>query len=865
MHTNSFRAALAVLGVGNREMLNYLVERALDEQEYACLALDPSVTVHNGLLHLAPDVAAVQLKALEQADFLHFRRLHERAIAYLSRRLEQGGQSVEPIFAAIFIRLAEWLITQAPQQLFALVDQVRILPVSPKTHHYRSLFEGIALRHLERYAEALALFNTLLAEPDLDLDVRGRGLNARGLAHFWQGRLQQALDDYAASLTIWQRTGNRVQEGLVRLHLGIVAYELHDYAQAEQHLDIAELLFRATQTSTWLPSVLNERGLVYRDQGRWDEALACFERSLAQRRAEGSAHRVGVILNNVGEVLLLQGKLADARQAFIESLEKMTVDNVRIDTLLNLGLLQQLAGDLALAKDCYTEALTTAQRIARHDILPSIHYRLADLATRQAQPTLALHHLFTGIEQIEATRTPLRDEGLRISLLGRWQQLYEAAVLLLVEQERFGEALTLVERARARALFEMVGTETLTGEEPLAVEPICQQLPADMALLEFFATGLPGSHAALIAQLSAEASGLRALLLPPERVLLFCVCDGTVSCVALPVRLDQIDAQHFQRSNGRLRGIIPLPGQRLRPMRRWLDLGMALFAPLRSQLKQKRHLVFVPHALLHYLPLHALVDLAQLTQVSATSASYAPSASIFFAKLSQGQQNAPFSPSRRLAIGVNAGGLTHAEAEARWVAHHLDGALLVGEQATPAAVLQALQAADIIHISCHGLFRQRRPMESALMVYEGEVNAAALLTQVKLKARLVTLSACDTGLNRLEPGDEPLGLTRAVLGCGAHTLLATLWPVHEVPTRLFMTHFYTQWLRGLNKADALRAAQRWLATLTWADLRQQLGEFGLSATECEPMLTLFQAMLAGGHPFDHPYYWAPFVLIGDPI
>lgn len=857
--------ALAVLGQADWATLCAVAEVSASESLYTELLANPAIDAVAQTLTYNPQAAAPLLYALETNDFLHFRQIHERALTVLGQHLAAGSPISADSFQQILVRLAERLINQAPQTLADLITALRHLPLVSPTTHYLDLFAAIAMRNQERYNDALTHFNRLLTQSAINDEVRGRALNGRGLTHFWQGDLQTALDDYEASLQIWEATGNQTQAGLVNLNIGIAAYELSDYGRAEHHLRTAERLFTVTQSLTWLSSVHNELGLLYRNQGRWDEALTAFQSAMARRQAEGSTHRVGVILNNIGEVLLLQGQTTAAEQAFQGALTRLASDNVRIDTLLNLGLVRQLAEQPDEALQYYEQALLTAQRISRLDILPSIHYRLGDLAARQAQPAVALHHLRTGIAQIEATRTPLRNEEMRISLLGRWQQLYDAAVLLLVAEARFDEALTLVERARVRALFEMVGASSASGAEPLAAATICQQLPADIAVLAFFATGQPGSHAAMMARLPDAAAGLRTLLLPPERLLLFYVGSEAIHCHELPVRLSQIEAQHFQRGDGRLRGIVPVPGQPLRPMRRWLDLGEDLLAPLRQHLTGKRHLVFVPHGLLHYLPLHALLNLDQLTTVTATSASYAPSASIFLAKVAQGGATPGCPAGRRLAIGVDAGGLTHAEAEARWVATQLDGALLTGEQATPIAVLQALPGAAIIHISCHGLFRQRRPLESALVVYDGEVSAADLLATVKLEASLVTLSACDTGLNRLEPGDEPLGLTRAVLGCGAHTLLATLWPVHELPTRLLMTHFYTRWLDGAGKAAALAAAQRWLAALIWADLQQQLADFDLSATQSEQLLTLFHSMLSGEHPFNHPYYWAPFVLIGDPF
>lgn len=101
------------------------------------------------------------------------------------------------------------------------------------------------------------------------------------------------------------------------------------------------------------------------------------------------------------------------------------------------------------------------------------------------------------------------------------------------------------------------------------------------------------------------------------------------------------------------------------------------------------------------------------------------------------------------------------------------------------------------------------------------------LYQLKLEADLVTLSGCATGLNVITAGDELLGLIRGLLYAGARSLLLSLWNVHDQSTAEFMGQFYKRYQAGTNKAAALRE--------TMQDLR-------------------------GRYP--HPYYWAPFVLIG---
>ena len=86
-------------------------------------------------------------------------------------------------------------------------------------------------------------------------------------------------------------------------------------------------------------------------------------------------------------------------------------------------------------------------------------------------------------------------------------------------------------------------------------------------------------------------------------------------------------------------------------------------------------------------------------------------------------------------------------------------------------------------------------MFSALHLADGWLTARDAY-DLRLRCSLVTLSACETGINAVTPGDELLGLVRGFLAAGAPALLVSLWPVDDATTVQFMSHFYTAWLAG---------------------------------------------------------------------
>jgi CHAT domain-containing protein len=152
--------------------------------------------------------------------------------------------------------------------------------------------------------------------------------------------------------------------------------------------------------------------------------------------------------------------------------------------------------------------------------------------------------------------------------------------------------------------------------------------------------------------------------------------------------------------------------------------------------------------------------------------------------------------------------------------------LFVGQAASEAALKSHGATSRIVHIATHGYFRQDNPMFSSIRLGDSYLSLYDLY-HFKLPAELVVLSGCATGRNTVTPGDELMGLVRGLLQAGAQSLMLSLWDVHDASTRDFMIAFYSRLAQGMPKPRALQAAM--------AEIRQS-------------------------HP--HPYYWAPFSLIG---
>jgi CHAT domain-containing protein len=164
------------------------------------------------------------------------------------------------------------------------------------------------------------------------------------------------------------------------------------------------------------------------------------------------------------------------------------------------------------------------------------------------------------------------------------------------------------------------------------------------------------------------------------------------------------------------------------------------------------------------------------------------------------------------------------------------------------------------------------PLEQALKnksAIDGRLSVREIQRGWELNAELVTLSACETALGRDAGGEGFVGFTQALLISGARSVCLSLWQVDDRATSLLMTRFYQNWLgkregldKPLSKAAALREAKQWLRRLTTSQVENELGRIARGGVEMRSRPKSGRPALA--QPFEHPYYWAGFILEGDP-
>jgi CHAT domain-containing protein len=580
-------------------------------------------------------------------------------------------------------------------------------------------------------------------------------------------------------------------------------------------------------------------------------------------------------------VLFNEGRLFEAQRLSLAAHEFFQTSPMRGKAVLAKLLLARISlrmnnADLA-TRHCQA-ALSELETFDSPLLLYQAEFLMGEIERATAKREEAYQSYSRAREAIEQVRGKLRGEELKIAFFQNKLEVYENLVeLCLHRPDSLEEAFRYVEQAKSRALVDLLSASVhvpnaadpgqselvrsirnsreelnwyynLIEREQLRPEESSQERIKQLerqarvreaelmralkeaTIAEAHEAGLHVATTISLEQIRAAVSADTAL------VEYFRIQDRILACV---VRRDQLQIVPVT-VHGRIHKLLQLLQLQISKFRlsseyltafsepllistqvHLKDLYQELLVPLRPWL-DVRHLVFVPHGVLHYLPFHAMHD-GESYLVDQYLISYAPSASIY--ALCQNQQINTEGDALVLGVPDAQAPLIRAEVEA--LSKILPNAkLFVGKNATEEVLRTHGPGSRLVHIATHGYFRQDNPMFSSIRLGDSHLSLFDI-AHLRLPAELIALSGCATGLNVVAPGDELMGLVRGLLQAGAQSLILSLWDVHDESTREFMIGFYTRLQQGLSKARAMRAAMM--------ELREH-------------------------HP--HPYHWAPFSLIG---
>ncbi len=514
----------------------------------------------------------------------------------------------------------------------------------------------------------------------------------------------------------------------------------------------------------------------------------------------------------------------------------------------------------------YTESLKQEQKNIAQISLNS----LGNLFLQTNDVRQAEKHFKKAVKIIESLRAPLAGEEFRMSFLSDKLAPFENLAKIYLSENRFRDAFLMIEKSRARTLSETLQRNSTTNLRAKGSAKIIKNLETLREELNWFYSRLNRAEEAELTELQTEITKrekqisnlLRQIestnisndgknfaadfdfkilqkTLGADRVLIefvkfdecfsaFLITDKKINFIKNLAKeseiIELLENLHFQF--GALRYGAKVSEKFIVELKKRADfylqkLYRKLFEPLEKFVKQK-DLVIIPANSIYYVPFQALHDGVNYV-VESREVSYAPSATVwhFLQKTPHRKaQNA-------LLIGFADEKIPLVNREITTLQKVFPSAkTFTGEQARFSAFVENAKNFDVLHLACHGQFRPENPLFSSLHLADGFVTVRDICAN-KLKAELVTLSACETGLNKIFAGDEILGLARGFLSAGAKSLILSLWTVSDEATTELMKDFYEMLQRGATVTASLRQAQK------------KFIERG-----------------------EHPYFWSSFSMIG---
>lgn len=508
------------------------------------------------------------------------------------------------------------------------------------------------------------------------------------------------------------------------------------------------------------------------------------------------------------------------------------------------------------SKEGFDAMLQMTQISDNGEIYWMILYDRGRIAEREGNIKEALDFYTKSVDVIEQQRTSINTEASKIGFVGDKQAVYHNLIKALFDDKQYEKAFEYVERAKSRALVDMLSAKNdfalkgdnaqevrtnLAMNDTVEYEAILQSEIIDknktrsvqIKTREDLRKQAP-ELASLVSVSSQPIAELESFIPKGEALVeyyyrgkdmyAFVISGGKLQAIKLNSEGITEDIQTFRK-------LVETTGSA-----QYLEISgklcNRLFAPLEGSLTNYENITIVPHGMLHYLPMNALYD-GRGYLIDRYSIRTMPSASAikFLAEKKTGKGKGVLifgNPD----IGDPRYNLEYAQKEANAIAAlRPESKLFLKKEATESALRNYGSKFSYIHFATHGQFNADSPLKSALLLapdpqYNGLLTVDKLYT-LNLNADLVTLSACETGLSRVANGDDLVGLTRGFLYAGAGSIVASLWKVDDAATADLMSIFYKK-LNDTNKREALRTAQ--------LETRKQ---------------------------YPHPYYWASFQLTGS--
>ena len=748
---------------------------------------------------------------------------------------------------------------------------------------------GERQKALEYYNQALPILRQVG-----DRDTEARTLNNMGLVYDALGEKQKALEYYNQALPILRQVGDRDTEARTVNNMGYVYDALGQKQKALEYYNRALPILRLVGDRDTEARTLNNIGLVYDDLGEKQKALEHYNQALPLYRQVGDRDGEATALNNIGQVYDALGEKQKALEYYNQAmplaaalndplLEAVVFSNLMLSqrapqpTLAifygkqAVNLLQQVRGNIqGLGKDLQKSFLAS-----KND-----YYRdLADLLIDQGRLPEAQQvlDLLKEQEYSDYTRSEIAKTGSPLTLtpaekqaeedyqkstaqlvaLGeQWAQLKNLTSRTTEQEEQYQQLSHQLDTASAGLNDYYDRLYVLFGKNSEANKQVAD-VKGDVSLLEDQIAEMPHT-AALYTMIGSDR----------YRVIV-------ITAAATVAREYAISDKDLNKKVADFQQVLRDRKQDPRPQAQ--ELYKILIGPVKADLDQAHAetLVWSLDGVLRYVPMAALYDGRQYLVENYNTVTITPASKAHLAEQPDVSKMsvAAMGISRKYEDGLPAlpavvGELDDVVKDSQTQAAHgvMPGSILLDNQFTEKAMENQLEGQHaVVHIASHFVFKPGDDSQSYLLLAgKNEGGAGYHLTVADFRDNknlalrhtdLLTLSACETGMSgSASNGREVDGLGTTAQLKGANAVISSLWEVNDASTGELMADFYQRWATGegkVTKVEALRQAQ---VDLLLGKVKPSPGGRGRGVGFDTPEAPA---------SFAHPYYWAPFVLMGN--
>ncbi|MBD2091289.1 tetratricopeptide repeat protein [Microcoleus sp. FACHB-1515] len=758
---------------------------------------------------------------------------------------------------------------------------------------------GIVYSNLGQYFTALDYYQQALVVNREASNHEGEGSNLGNIGSTYSnlGQYSQALEYHQQALSIFREISDRESEGIALEHIASVYQHLEQYSQSldyyQQALTVLrEIGYRAREGST-----LQGIGQVYQLLEQYPQALNYYRQALAIHQEVGNRPNEGATLNAIGAVHREMGQYSRALEYHQQALGiTREVGDLPFEAtvFLSLGKLWSAQDQPELAIAFYKQSVNITEQIRSSnqalspelqqsftETIAVIYRQLADLLLQQDRIIEAQQVL--DLLKVQELDNYLRDvRGTDSTTEGIPARPAEAAIQQTVDNS----IDRLIALNRELAELEAIPADQRT---PAQTERLNELSDQERALVDQFLTLFDEPAIRENVDRLRQTTGNQSIdlndfrnlqedlaKLPQNAALLYpFVLDDRIELIlvtesGVPIRQTvSVERRDLNEAIRQFREALQNPNSdAIAPAQR---LYRWLIEPLESALTaaEIQTVLYAPDGQLRYIPLAALHDgdrwLAErfevnnITAVSLTSIDSQPSPDpvVLAGAVTQGRS-------------ITVGGETFTFNDLPFAGREVDALAeqmpntrsLLNQNLTP-AIATAVKDYSIVHLATHAAFVQGIPEQSFILLGDdGENGGYVTLNQIRswdlTDVDLIVLSACETGVgDELGDGREILGLGYQMQRAGANAVIASLWSVNDGGTQVLMDMFYTALTNGYSKTEALQRAQQVLIT---GDLTAVGEPRGATITAISTRTGLPASV---SNNLSHPYYWAPFILIGN--